>query len=99
MSKSRFTDERLAWDGEENEDDIFFTPLESPIKKYANCNVESKQTHLEVHGCVHFYIISQFIELEIDYLNSCALEQSQPKQKEEINAQTKGWVTLTCGMS
>ncbi len=75
--------ERLAWDGEENEDDIFFTSLESPIKKYANCNVESKQTHLEVHGCVHFYIISQFIELQIDSLNSCALEQSQPKQKKK----------------
>jgi len=29
LSKSRFANERLAWDGKENEDDIFFTPLKA----------------------------------------------------------------------
>lgn len=33
IDKVKVSDERLAWDGEKNEDHIFFTTLERVIKK------------------------------------------------------------------
>jgi hypothetical protein len=33
IDKVKVGDERLAWDGEKNGDDIFFTPLKRVIKK------------------------------------------------------------------
>ncbi len=52
-------------DGEENRDDVFYTPLESPVKEDSSCNivVNSSQTHLELHGYVHSKIVKQLLEI------------------------------------
>jgi hypothetical protein len=33
LSRARHVDEKLTWDGEESENDHFFTPPQSPFKK------------------------------------------------------------------
>jgi hypothetical protein len=69
----------LTWDGEENGDDVFYTPPESLVKEDSSCNivVNSSQIHLEVHGYVHFKIVKL---LELDFApskRSLRIEQSQ----------------------
>jgi hypothetical protein len=69
LSRARYAiDEKLAWEGEvdSNEDDVFFTPPESPQRKDPRYNVISNtQAHLEVNGAMHAYIVKQLTNLEI----------------------------------
>jgi hypothetical protein len=44
LSRSRNGDEKLALDGKENEDDIFFTPFQSLLKEDVDCEVVSKNS-------------------------------------------------------
>jgi hypothetical protein len=66
LSRCKFVDKRLAWDGEEGEGDFFYTPLESLVKDDNNYNLteETSQTHLQVHGYVHSEIVKQLFEFE-----------------------------------
>jgi hypothetical protein len=36
LSRSRFANEKLAWDGMDNEEQMFFTPPKNPIKDDAS---------------------------------------------------------------
>jgi hypothetical protein len=55
----------LAWDGNESNDEIFYTPTQSPVKEeFSSSGESSGQTHLEVNGYVHFVIVKQPLELE-----------------------------------
>jgi hypothetical protein len=56
----------LAWDGKENRDDVVYTPPKSPVKEDNKCSIviNSSQTHLEVHGYLHFEIVKQLLELD-----------------------------------
>jgi len=49
LSKARHDDETLPWEGEEIEDEIFFTLAQSFLKKDVNYN----QSHLELNGVAH----------------------------------------------
>jgi len=53
----------LAWEGEDqNEDDIFFTPLESLVKVHSSGSgslVSNNQTHLMYNGANHVTIVEQ----------------------------------------
>jgi hypothetical protein len=66
LSKCRFGDKRFTWDGEEGEDDVFYTPLESPVNEDSSCSlaIKSNQIHLQVHGYVHSKIVKQLFEFE-----------------------------------
>ncbi len=59
LSRCKFGDKSFQWDGKEGEDDIFYTPLESLVKKDGSCSltVKTSQTHLQVHGYVHSEIV------------------------------------------
>lgn len=63
LNKARFANEKLAWEGEDqNEDDIFFTPLESLVKAHSSGNgsvVSNNQTHLMYNGAKHVTIVEQ----------------------------------------
>jgi hypothetical protein len=83
---TRFANEKLVWEGEDpSEDDIFFTPLESPIKVHSSGSgsvVSSNQTHLMYNGTKHVAIVEQLtthIELW-NSLQASTLEQSKSKQ-------------------
>jgi hypothetical protein len=83
----KFGDERFAWDGEEGEDDVFYTPLESLVKEYSSCNlaVETSQTHLQVHGYVHLEIVKQLLEFEtFPSIKSPSHKQSPSKKKSKL---------------
>jgi hypothetical protein len=82
LSRARYAiDEKLVWEGkvDSNEDDVYFTPLESPQKEDPNYNVISNtQVHLEVNGAMHAYIVKQLTNLEIIHsLGSPTLERSR----------------------
>jgi hypothetical protein len=57
----------LAWEGKVgSEDEVFFTPPKTPIKEKINGSAMfSGQTHLEVNGVVHVYIVKQLTNLNI----------------------------------
>ncbi len=60
LSRTRNGDEKLAWDGVESEEDVFFTPPKSPTKDDASLNVlVDSKCHLEIHGYVHAEIVKQ----------------------------------------
>jgi hypothetical protein len=67
LNKARYADKKLAWGREESEDEIFFTPPESPLKEDTNGSVvlNNGQTHLEVNGVIHSYIANQLKKLAI----------------------------------
>ncbi len=68
LNKGRYAiNEKLAWEGEvENEDNVFFMPLESPQKEDPNYSLVSNiQAYLKVNGVVHVYVVKQLIDLEI----------------------------------
>jgi hypothetical protein len=49
-------------DGVDNDEEVFFTPLESTIKDDASLSVVfNSRFHLEVNGAAHCYIIKQLI--------------------------------------
>jgi hypothetical protein len=81
LSTARHADEKLAWDGEESEDDHFFTPPQSSLKEDNDCNVVlSTQSHLEVNGLVHNVIMEKPTNLELfHYLRSSRSEHSNAK--------------------
>jgi hypothetical protein len=59
IDEVKVVDERLAWDGEKNEDDIFFTPLKKGNYKKKDCNVKTlRKIHLKMNGYVHFEIVT-----------------------------------------
>lgn len=85
LSRARYAiDEELAWKGEldSNEDDVFFTPPESPQREYPNYNVISNtQIHLKVNSAMHAYIVKQLTNLKIVHsFGSPTLELSRSKQ-------------------
>jgi hypothetical protein len=71
----------LKWDGEESEDDHFFTPPQSPLKENNDCCVMlSTQPHLEVNGFVHSIIVEEFTNIKLFYfLGSNRSEHSNVK--------------------
>jgi hypothetical protein len=73
----------LAWDGKESEDDHFFTPPQSPLKKDNDYNVMlSTQSHLEVNGASHNVIMEEPTNLELFHcLGSNRSEHSNAKKK------------------
>jgi len=64
-----------------SEDEVFFTPPKGPIKeKTSGSAMFSGQTHLEVNGVVHAYIVKQPIDLNIVlFLRSTIPNQSKSK--------------------
>jgi hypothetical protein len=63
LSKTKNGHEKLAWDGVESEEDIFFTPPKSPTKDDASLSVMVDRTcHLKVYGYVHAEIVKQLID-------------------------------------
>jgi hypothetical protein len=56
----------LAWDGKESRDDVFYTLPKSLVKEDNRCStiINSSQTHLEVHGYLHFEIVKQLLVLD-----------------------------------
>ncbi len=75
----------MAWEGEDhNENDFFFTPLESLIKVHSSGSdrvVSNNQTHLMHNSVKHVTIIEQLtthIELW-NFLWALAFEQSKSK--------------------
>jgi len=64
LSRCRFGDKRFTWDGEKGEDDVLYTPLESPVNEDSSCSlaIKSNHTHLQVHGYVHSKIVKQLFE-------------------------------------
>jgi hypothetical protein len=84
LRRCKFGDKRFAWDGEDFEDDIFYTPLKSLVKENRNCNltIETSQTHLQVHGYVHSKIIKQLCKFETSpFAESPSHKQSPSKKK------------------
>jgi len=73
----------LAWDGNESENDHFFTPPQSPLKKDNDYNVVlSIQSHLEVNGASHNVIMEEPTNLELfRSLRSSRSEHSNAKKK------------------
>ncbi len=67
LNRAKNVNEKLAWEDEvPSEDDVFFMPLETPIKEDINGIVMSNsKTHLEVNGVVHACIVKQLIGLNI----------------------------------
>jgi hypothetical protein len=58
LSIIRNGDEKLAWDGLESEEDIFFTPPENLTKYDISLSVVvDSKCHLEVHGYVHVDVV------------------------------------------
>jgi len=66
LNRCWFGDERLAWDGKDSKNDVFYTLPKSPVKKDSRYSivVNSNQTQLEVHGYVHYEIVKQLLELD-----------------------------------
>ncbi len=83
LNRAKHVDEKLKWDGEESEDDHFFTPPQSPLKEDNDCSVVlSTHPHLEVNGVVHSIIVDELTNLELFYfLGSSISEHSNAKQK------------------
>jgi hypothetical protein len=105
LSKSKNGDEKLAWDGKENEDDIFFTPFQSLLKEDVNYEVVSKnsQCHLEVNGTIHFVIVEQLTNhMFLHFLGFCTLEHPRKSKqkgifKSVIKLGTRQLDPLPCG--
>jgi len=72
-----------AWDGEESEDDHFFTPPQSPLKEDNDYNVVlSTQFHLEVNVVSHNVIMEEPTNLKSFHsLGSSRSEHSNAKKK------------------
>lgn len=77
----------MAWEREvQNEDDIFYTPLESSIKEDfigSGSVMSNKGTHLEVNSAQHAYIVKQLT----DHFNLFHFVKSlMPKQSKSKSA-------------
>jgi hypothetical protein len=82
LSKAKHVNENLAWEGKVgSEDKVFSTPPKSHIKeKTSGSAMFSGQTHLEMNGVVHVYIVKQLTNLNIvHYVRSTTPNQSKSK--------------------
>ncbi len=82
LSRARFANEKLAWEGEvESKDDVFFMPPKSPIREDPIPRVVlNTQVHLEVNEIVHAYIVKQLTNfLIVHFLGSHITKQSRFK--------------------
>jgi hypothetical protein len=62
----------------DNEEEVFFTPLESPIKDDASLSVVfNNRSHLKVNGDIHSYIVKQLID-HLDLYSSLRLSTPKP---------------------